>query len=860
MRLNQIRQIVREVKEKIEANEAKYAKQKCSLFLEKIGMQNKRNKKVLKRFDKQFMNNGIRFWMGKEEVNSLWDFEKDDTIVFKMNNNLENNSKERINDKQFNDNIGKQKVKNSSAGTIKISNEKSSVELYSHQKEAIEKLNDILHKKGDSFFSGLLVLPTGGGKTLTAAYWLAQNYLDERKKILWIAHRHELLEQAKDTFHKKVSFRDIVPNIDGYKYRILSGIHDKPVNIKEEDDILIATVGSLSNGFRYLYDRWMKKIENEELILVIDEAHHATAKTYRKLIEKIKENITSLKILGLTATPFRTAEEEMGLLLKVFPDNIIHKVDLRTLINRGILSEAIFESIETGIDLTKNLSEKELESLKYFDIESLGKNTAKTIAENRERNWKIVNTYLSNKRKYGQTLVFALNQDNAIALNALFRKQGVKSDYVISSVRDMNTGATLSPKENKIKIEKFRKKELNVLINVNILTEGTDIPNVETVFLGRQTISKVLMTQMIGRGLRGKKAGGTEKTYIVSFVDDWKDKINWVNPEKIIAEDSWITEEPKERQKKLLRLISINKIEEFAILADKKIDSKTKAELEKLEFIQRVPVGIYAFSFLSRVNDEEDERNIEVLVYDNIKKSYFDFINSLEGLFEEYGLSEKDDLNEKELSELTEIVENEFFYGCEKYPGYVQEDIKNILLYYAQTGETPQYIELKERDKYNLDEIARNLVNKTGLEEKSIVDEIWENEQSGWKALFGINNKEQFIREISLAKQRVLYPDMFKKQSSLPIDEKELVELSKLSMWEIRERNPQYWKYLEDKVYEKFCDSDGFYFSATRKYKSKDKRNFQIDHIKPMHHGGLTVLENLQLLTKGENAKKGYSI
>ena len=131
-------------------------------------------------------------------------------------------------------------------------------------------------------------------------------------------------------------------------------------------------------------------------------------------------------------------------------------------------------------------------------------------------------------------MVFALNVDNAIALNKLFQERDVKSDFVISNVKDAITGVTSNfTKENKEKIEKFRQGKLEVLINVNILTEGTDVPNVQSVFLTRPTISTILMTQMIGRGLRGPKAGGTKEAFIVSFVDDWQDKIAWINPEKL---------------------------------------------------------------------------------------------------------------------------------------------------------------------------------------------------------------------------------------------------------------------------------------------------------------------------------------
>ena len=74
-------------------------------------------------------------------------------------------------------------------------------------------------------------------------------------------------------------------------------------------------------------------------------------------------------------------------------------------------------------------------------------------------------------------------------------------------------------------LEKFRNGELDVLVNIRMLTEGTDVPNVNTVFLTRQTTSRILLTQMIGRALRGTEFDGTPEAYIVPFVDEWNHKI-----------------------------------------------------------------------------------------------------------------------------------------------------------------------------------------------------------------------------------------------------------------------------------------------------------------------------------------------
>lgn len=254
-----------------------------------------------------------------------------------------------------------QEIKYPHAGTINVVNGNSNLELFKHQNDAIRKLNEKILHSDKKCFEGLLVLPTGAGKTLTATYWLLINYTDKNKKILWVAHRHELLEQAKNSF-MQLAYSDILKNRTSFNYRIISGLHDRPVNIKTSDDIIIASKDSLNRGFDHLYNNWIKD-DPREIFLVIDEAHHATAKTYRRLIENLKENlkrenIDEFRMIGLTATPFRTAESEKGFLKKVFPDDIIYKIDLRTLIDRGILSEPVFKEVPTEFDMTSALTEK----------------------------------------------------------------------------------------------------------------------------------------------------------------------------------------------------------------------------------------------------------------------------------------------------------------------------------------------------------------------------------------------------------------------------------------------------------------------------------------------------------------------
>jgi len=820
--------------------------------------------------EKHFTENNLAIYRGGDNGQTDWKtVDINDEVYIKIIPN--EYRQERLNSSDLKpsaitessfENYGQIKVKYKNAGEILVATEESCINLYKHQEDAIENLNNQILKTNKTPFSGLLVLPTGAGKTLTAAYWLCKNYLDKNKKVLWIAHRHELLEQAKRTFNEDLAFSDVFRSKKEIKYRIISGIHDRPVKIKASDDIIISSKDSLNSGFHYLLEKWIKK-NKEEIFLVVDEAHHATAKTYRNLINNVKANVKHFRLLGLTATPFRTAEKEQGLLSKIFPDDIVYKIDLRTLISRGILAEPIFEEIKTNIDFAKNFNEDQLSKINHFDLTSLDDEIIKTISLNNERNLVIVNQYVKERFRYRQTIVFAVNQANAIALNSLFRERGVKSDIVISAVRDAFTGVTKSSKENEVKMGLFRDGKIDVLINVNILTEGMNFPKVQSIFLARPTISSILMTQMIGRGLRGEKSkgGGTKEAFIVSFIDNWQDKVAWVNPEKLMIEENTdFDDKHTETKKQLIRLISMHKLEEFAILASELIDPETRKELEKLDFNERIPLGFYYFTFINKLETNESiEKNCEVLVYNNLKQSYIDFINGLPGFFKDNHLNKKDTLTELELASLCVKIEQDFFFGCDMYPAYQCQDIKDILLYYAQTESEPTYIGFDERAKFDIPKIAREIIkmNLKFSEVEAYKTNLWESNTVQWKAFFGYDQR-YFLNEIDLALRKESKPELFQRSTIIPKDKKEIRRLEELDMDELRGENPRYYKYLSDKVYDKHKDKDGFYVSATKKFKSKNKCDFQIDHIKSRASGGLTKFDNLQLLTKKENSFKGH--
>lgn len=564
------------------------------------------------------------------------------------------------------------------SGQIQVKKGESPKELYAHQNEAIKALN----QKNKSAFEGLLVLPTGGGKTLTAVHWLLRNFIDKRKKVLWIAHRHELLNQATETI-KFTAYKALLKEVDKFNFRVISGYpkHDIPVNIKPTDDIIIASKDSLNSGLTHLLSNWVE--HSDSILLVVDEAHHATAKTYRKLINAIKESFEkrqkqdAFRMLGLTATPFRSNETEAGLLKKVFPDDIIFSEHLRNLITKGILAEPIFENLTTQLDFYNELSDRDIKTIEDFD--KLPKDIAEKIAKSAIRNKQIVDHYTENQDKYKPVLVFAIDVNHAITLNGLFKARGVSSDFVVAQIRDMKTGATISSKENTEKIQRFRDGKLDVLINVEMLTEGTDLPNIQTVFLTRPTTSSILMTQMIGRALRGQKAGGTEKAYVVSFIDNWEDKINWVNPEKLHLEEGIeFVDRDTTTVKNIARLISIDIVEEFARIMDDSIDTTS---LEKLDFLKRVPVGIYRFSILEpSESGEPTPRNYTVLVYSDTSDIYDYFVNDLESIFNAIDLGDREVLTEKEVQYLLEIAKDNYFLNDKNLIGYKDQDVENMVV------------------------------------------------------------------------------------------------------------------------------------------------------------------------------------
>lgn len=391
------------------------------------------------------------------------------------------------------------------------------VPMHDYQKNAVEELKKFyIDEDGNK---GMLVMPTGSGKTRTAVYFLNKYFISSGYQVIWLTHRHMLIDQTADAFYNLSPLvRQGNPNIKIFKMACISGKHSSIKATEKDDSVMIMSVQSVCRSLAYLRTVLAKKV-----VIVVDEAHHTVAGSYTKTIDYIKKARKNVKLIGLTATPIRGTENSSKYLLKYYDDKIIYDISMSELIKKQYLSTPNFIGIETNIDIEPFISIDEANLIKKYG--EIPETLAEKIAHSSKRNKIIVDTYLKNKDKYGKTLIFALNGYHCFTLCEDLKKKGINCDYIYSGNND-----------NEIKIRKFKNNELDVLVNINIMTEGSDVPDIETVFLTRPTQSEGLLMQMIGRGMRGKHANGTEEVNIVDFCDKWDTFNKWLNPKWLFGD------------------------------------------------------------------------------------------------------------------------------------------------------------------------------------------------------------------------------------------------------------------------------------------------------------------------------------
>ena len=336
------------------------------------------------------------------------------------------------------------------------------IELRDYQQEATENLQKM---REDGKTIALLYHATGVGKTITAA-------TDAKAvggRTLFLVNALKLASQAKETFAKVWSEATLGEYTGSQK--------------DMTQTVIFATVQSISKD--------LEKFSPTDFdYLIVDECHHAAANTYQKIFTYFHPKF----ILGLTATPERSDGEDM---LELF-QNVAHKMDLKTAVERGVLVPIRCIRVKTNIDLT----DVRINGIKYNsqDLES------KLFIP--ERNQLIVDTYLKyvNGKK---TVIFCASVDHAAEIAKLLRDSGVKAEAV--------SGRDRVEVREKI-LKDYETGSTNVLCACDLLNEGWDSPHTTVLFMARPTMSKTIYLQQLGRGTR--RCPGKEDLLVIDFVDN----------------------------------------------------------------------------------------------------------------------------------------------------------------------------------------------------------------------------------------------------------------------------------------------------------------------------------------------------
>ncbi|PLR92045.1 DEAD/DEAH box helicase family protein [Bacillus sp. T33-2] len=315
------------------------------------------------------------------------------------------------------------------------------------QIEALEELNKTVE---EDYKKALVVMATGLGKTYLAGFF-AQRF----KRILFIAHREEILYQARNSFKKIMPER---------KYGIYNG------RVKEDEaDAIFASIYTLS------IKTHLERFERDEFdLIVIDEFHHAAATTYQRVLNYFRPDF----LLGITATPDRNDNKDV---YAICDGNVAFRLDFLEAIERQWLSPFKYYGIYDETDY----SQIRWLGTRYDEEELLLAQLSEDMAA------KILHAWKDNKQT--RTIGFCSSIRQAIFLSNFFNRHGYKT----VSLHSQQVGVSRSKVINQLE-----KGELDVIFTVDLFNEGVDIPPVDTLLFVRPTESLTVFTQQIGRGLR----------------------------------------------------------------------------------------------------------------------------------------------------------------------------------------------------------------------------------------------------------------------------------------------------------------------------------------------------------------------
>ena len=330
------------------------------------------------------------------------------------------------------------------------------IKLFDYQEDMKERIEKALRLHR----SVMAQMPTGTGKTYLLTAVIDSFVSNNSKEKVWIvAHRRELVSQIDETVRKFHSYS-------------------------------ASNTSSLLSSVKAVSIQWLSKhydeIEEEPGMIVIDEAHHALAKTYKEMWERFPK----AKFLGLTATPCRLNGKGFTDLFDV----LVQSWSVPEFISKGRLATYDFVSIKSD-----GVTQRLIDSLQKRGADGDYQNKEMDMLLNKKPSIERLYRSLEEFGKDRKGIVYAINISHAQKITKLYQEHGVKAIAI-----DSKTPAT----ERQQDIEAFKKGDIQVLVNVDIFSEGFDCPDVEFVQLARPTLSLAKYLQMVGRGLRvakGKK-------------------------------------------------------------------------------------------------------------------------------------------------------------------------------------------------------------------------------------------------------------------------------------------------------------------------------------------------------------------
>ena len=354
------------------------------------------------------------------------------------------------------------------------SKEDNVINIFEPRGAQIEALYSLEKSREEGFDKGLVVAATGIGKTYLSAFDSAKY-----NKILFVAHREEIIKQAAQSFKNVRSSDDI-----GFFYS----------NQKDTKNSFIFALVQTLGKEQYLNEEYFSKDYFDYII--VDEFHHAVSSNYKKIIDYFIPKF----LLGLTATPERLDSKDVFALCDY---NMVYEVRLKDAINKGWLVPFRYYGI---YDETVNYEHIDYKNGKYDD-----KQLEEALMLNK-RGEVILNHYLKYNSK--RAIGFCASRHHAEYMAKIFNENNIPSAAVYSGEKGEYS------EERNIALSKLTSGELKVIFSVDMFNEGLDVPAIDMVMFLRPTQSPTIFLQQLGRGLRKFK----DKKYlnVLDFIGNYK--------------------------------------------------------------------------------------------------------------------------------------------------------------------------------------------------------------------------------------------------------------------------------------------------------------------------------------------------